>query len=71
MDIEDRLDYFDVLENYAERRLRDYKCLVCGTVISASRKKHNLLDYGVRPNMGNARGAMTNHLKAHMRRGEI
>ena len=69
--IEDRLDYFDILEKYAERRIRVYRCLVCGREIGAIRRQYNLLDYGARPNMGNARGAMTNHLKAHMRKGEI
>ena len=73
MDIEDRLDYFDILEKYTGRKLYGYKCLVpnCGREISAVRDKTNLMDYGARPNMGNARGAMTNHLKGNMRRGEI
>lgn len=71
--IEDRLDYFDVLEKYAERRIRVYRCLVpgCGREIGAMRGPQNLLDYGARSNMGNARGAMTNHLRGHMRRGDI
>lgn len=70
--IEDRVDYFVILKDYAERKLRVYKCLKCGREIGACRRIQNLLDnYGARPNMGNARGAMTNHLKAHMRKGEL
>jgi len=69
--IEDRLDYYEVFEKYAERRINDYKCLICGMCISATREGQSPLDVNIRSNMGNARGAMTNHLKGHMRRREV
>ncbi len=74
MNIEDRLDYYEILENKVDVWGRaGYECLICGRKISANGKRNNLMDYSnsFRGLAGNARGAMTNHLKAHMRRGEV
>jgi len=72
--IEDRLDYFELLETKAKPWGRHgYECLVCGRQISASSSMRNYMDCSNlhRGLTGNARGAMTSHIKAHMRRGEI
>jgi len=72
--IEDRLDYFELLEAKAKPWGRHgYECLVCGRKISASSIRNGPLDVSAHPRglTGNARGAMTNHLKGHMRKGEI
>jgi len=72
--IEDRLDYFQVLKNNAKPWGRHgYECLVCGRKISAASRCDNCMDVDShhRGLTGNARGAMTSHIKAHMRRGEI
>jgi len=72
--IEDRLDYFYLLETKVKPWGRHgYECLVCGRKISASSQERGHMDTDShhRGLTGNARGAMTNHLKAHMRRGEI
>lgn len=73
MKVEDRPDYFDIQEMYAERLYYGYKCLVpdCGKIIEMGRDFGMILEKRSKLNMGNARGAMTNHLKGHMRRGEI
>jgi len=72
--IEDRIDYFEVLERYAERLTCGYRCLVegCDKVIEPSFEAlWRLRNTGKRASQGNLRGAMTNHLKAHMRKGQI
>lgn len=72
--IEDRADYFDILEQKAKPWGRHgYECLICGKQISASSHKSSYMDTSshARGLTGNARGAMTNHLKGHMRRGEV
>ena len=72
--IEDRLDYFDILETKVKDWGRHgYECLVCGRKISATGFKNGYMDNSShsRGLTGNARGAMTNHLKGHMHRGEI
>lgn len=71
---EDRLDYFDILENKVKPwGVVGYECLVCGKQISANSDRQSLMDFSNsrRGLAGNARGAMTNHLKAHMRHGDI
>jgi len=73
-EFEDRSDYFDILEQKAERLDCGYRCLVdgCGKVIEPTWETlWRLRNTGKRASQGNLRGAMTNHLKAHMRRGEI
>jgi len=72
--IEDRLDYFQVLDNNAKPwGIHGYECLICGRKISAASSRRNYMDTSNlhRGLTGNARGAMTNHIKAHMRKGEI
>lgn len=74
-DIENRLDYYQVLETKVECwGCHGYECLVCGKKISASsRKSRSYMDTSShsRGLTANSRGAMTNHLKSHMRKGEI
>lgn len=72
--IEDRVDYFEILEMYAERLSSGYRCLVdgCDKIIEPSfETMWRLKETGKRASQGNLRGAMTNHLKGHMRRGQI
>lgn len=72
--IEERADYFEILERYAERLLCGYRCLVegCEKIIEPSFETILRLNTaGKRASQGNLRGAMTNHLKGHMRRGEV
>jgi len=70
MKIEDRLDYYDILDNKVTSfGYAGYECLVCGRKIVASAPPYR--KGSARGLGGNARGAMTNHIKAHMRRGEV
>ena len=73
MKVEDRPDYFDIIEKYAEWLQYGYRCLVegCGKIIESSFEASLNSAENKRFSRGNLRGAMTNHLKGHMRRGEI
>lgn len=71
--VEDRPDYFEIIEKYAQRLQYGYKCLVegCGKIIEPTFESTLNSRDSKRSNFGNLRGSMTRHLEAHMRRGEI
>ena len=74
MDVENRQDYYEILDSKVKDCGRHgYECLVCGRKISASSSRANLMDTSSHSTglTGNARGAMTNHLKGHMRKNEV
>lgn len=69
-----RPDFYTVLsERVVPWGAFGYECLICGKKISACSFKLNYMDTARRVSglTGNARGAMTNHLKGHMRRGDV